>query len=111
MLYEVITRLLSYVARRNSRELFILSITAIGLGIGYATYLFGLSFAFGAFIRITSYNVCYTKLLRSDVSGPMVGHQEGKCLCIDTLNGFTLNSIETINEIFNKQRNVFLTST
>lgn len=42
--------LLSHVAQWNSRELFILSITAIGLGIGYATYLFGLSFAFGAFI-------------------------------------------------------------
>jgi monovalent cation:H+ antiporter-2, CPA2 family len=42
--------LLARVARWNSRELFILSITAIGLGIGYATYLFGLSFAFGAFI-------------------------------------------------------------
>ncbi|MDD2388738.1 MAG: cation:proton antiporter [Desulfobacterales bacterium] len=42
--------LLSYVAQWNSRELFILSITAIGLGIGYATYLFGLSFAFGAFV-------------------------------------------------------------
>jgi CPA2 family monovalent cation:H+ antiporter-2 len=39
-----------YVARWNSRELFILSITSIGLGIGYATYLVGLSFAFGAFV-------------------------------------------------------------
>ena len=42
--------LLSTVARWNSRELFILTITALGLGVGYATYLFGLSFAFGAFI-------------------------------------------------------------
>jgi CPA2 family monovalent cation:H+ antiporter-2 len=42
--------LLSKVARWNSRELFILTITALGLGIGYATYLFGLSFAFGAFV-------------------------------------------------------------
>ncbi|MBU1397743.1 MAG: cation:proton antiporter [Proteobacteria bacterium] len=42
--------LLAHVARWNSRELFLLSITAIGLGIGYATYLFGLSFAFGAFV-------------------------------------------------------------
>ncbi len=47
---KLLPRLLSYVARGNSRELFILSITAIGLGIGYATYLFGLSFAFGAFV-------------------------------------------------------------
>ncbi|MGV1099571.1 cation:proton antiporter domain-containing protein [Thiovibrio sp. JS02] len=42
--------LLGYVAQWNSRELFILSTTAIGLGIGYATHLFGLSFAFGAFV-------------------------------------------------------------
>jgi hypothetical protein len=35
--------------RRLNCELFLLAITAIGLGIGYATYLFGLSFAFGAF--------------------------------------------------------------
>jgi CPA2 family monovalent cation:H+ antiporter-2 len=48
------TRLLPFllmrVARWNSRELFLLTITAIGLGIGYATYLVGLSFAFGAFV-------------------------------------------------------------
>ncbi len=48
------TRLLPYLLRiiagLGSRELFILAITAIGLGVGYATYLVGLSFAFGAFI-------------------------------------------------------------
>jgi CPA2 family monovalent cation:H+ antiporter-2 len=38
------------IARWESRELFLLSITAIGLGVGYATYLVGLSFAFGAFV-------------------------------------------------------------
>ena len=47
---KLLPRLLMHVAQWNSRELFILSITAIGLGIGYATYLFGLSFAFGAFV-------------------------------------------------------------
>ena len=47
---RVLPKLLAFVARWNSRELFILAITAIGLGIGYATYLFGLSFAFGAFV-------------------------------------------------------------
>ncbi|MCW8858564.1 MAG: cation:proton antiporter, partial [Deltaproteobacteria bacterium] len=41
---------LALVSRGNSRELFILTITAIGLGIGYLTYLAGLSFAFGAFV-------------------------------------------------------------
>lgn len=42
--------ILARVAAWNSRELFLLAITAIGLGIGYATYLAGLSFAFGAFV-------------------------------------------------------------
>ncbi len=42
--------LLSRIARWNSRELFLIAITAIGLGVGYATYIVGLSFAFGAFI-------------------------------------------------------------
>jgi CPA2 family monovalent cation:H+ antiporter-2 len=34
----------------GSRELFLISVVAIGLGVGYGTYLFGLSFAFGAFV-------------------------------------------------------------
>jgi CPA2 family monovalent cation:H+ antiporter-2 len=42
--------LLARIASWNSRELFLLAITAIGLGVGYVTYLFGLSFAFGAFM-------------------------------------------------------------
>ncbi|HYF63446.1 MAG TPA: cation:proton antiporter [Herpetosiphonaceae bacterium] len=48
------TRVMPAVLRRiagwNSRELFLISVMAIGLGIGYATYLAGLSFAFGAFV-------------------------------------------------------------
>lgn len=47
---RLIPKLLAYIARRNCRELFLLAITALGLGVGYGTYLFGLSFAFGAFI-------------------------------------------------------------
>ncbi len=47
---RLIPWLMRHIARWNSRELFLLAITAIGLGVGYATYLFGLSFAFGAFI-------------------------------------------------------------
>jgi monovalent cation:H+ antiporter-2, CPA2 family len=47
---RVLPRLLAFIAGWNSRELFLLAVTAIGLGIGYATYLFGLSFAFGAFV-------------------------------------------------------------
>ncbi|MEN8198429.1 MAG: cation:proton antiporter [Thermodesulfobacteriota bacterium] len=42
--------ILGQVAQWNSREFFIISITAIGLGIGYITYLVGLSFALGAFV-------------------------------------------------------------
>jgi len=47
---KLLPRLLSFIARRESQELFLLTITAIGLGIGYITYLVGLSFAFGAFV-------------------------------------------------------------
>jgi len=47
---RVIPRLMGYIAGWNSRELFLVAITALGLGIGYGTYLFGLSFAFGAFV-------------------------------------------------------------
>ncbi|ABC78678.1 cation:proton antiporter [Syntrophus aciditrophicus] len=47
---NLIPRLLRYIAGWNSRELFLVSVVTIGLGIGYGTYWFGLSFAFGAFI-------------------------------------------------------------
>ncbi len=47
---KVLPKLLGYIAQRESRELFLMTITAIGLGIGYITYLVGLSFAFGAFV-------------------------------------------------------------
>lgn len=48
------TKLLPWVmariARVGSRELFLLAITAIGLGVGLLTHALGLSFAFGAFV-------------------------------------------------------------
>ncbi len=47
---RLLPRLMQFVAKWNSRELFLVSITAIGLGVGYGTYLSGLSFAFGAFV-------------------------------------------------------------
>jgi monovalent cation:H+ antiporter-2, CPA2 family len=47
---RLLPRVMAAVARWNSRELFLLAITAIGLGIGYLTYLAGLSFALGAFV-------------------------------------------------------------
>lgn len=47
---RVIPWIMKHVASWNSRELFLLTTTVMGLGIGYGTYLFGLSFAFGAFV-------------------------------------------------------------
>lgn len=47
---RVLPKLMQLIAVRQSRELFLLAITAIGLGVGYGTYLFGLSFAFGPFV-------------------------------------------------------------
>lgn len=47
---RVIPRLMTLVARWNSRELFLLTTTALALGIGFATWSFGLSLAIGAFI-------------------------------------------------------------
>jgi len=47
---RIIPWVMAYITKWNSRELFLLAVTAIGLGVGYATYLFGLSFAFGAFV-------------------------------------------------------------
>jgi monovalent cation:H+ antiporter-2, CPA2 family len=42
--------LLKRVLAWGSRELFLISVVAIGVGVGYATYLAGLSFALGAFV-------------------------------------------------------------
>jgi CPA2 family monovalent cation:H+ antiporter-2 len=47
---RLIPRLMILVSRSNSRELFLLTVTGLGLGIGYATYKVGLSLAFGAFM-------------------------------------------------------------
>ncbi|MDX2480130.1 MAG: cation:proton antiporter, partial [Desulfuromusa sp.] len=47
---RLLPRLISHIAKLGSRELFLLAITAIGLGVGYITHLAGLSFAFGAFV-------------------------------------------------------------
>lgn len=47
---RLLPRLMSEIAKLGSRELFLLAITAIGLGIGYFTHVVGLSFAFGAFV-------------------------------------------------------------
>jgi CPA2 family monovalent cation:H+ antiporter-2 len=47
---RVIPWLMRRVSRWNSRELFVLTVVGLGLGVGYATYKVGLSFAFGAFV-------------------------------------------------------------
>lgn len=47
---RVVPRLMAAVSRWNSRELFLLAVAALGLGIGYLTYRVGLSFAFGALV-------------------------------------------------------------
>lgn len=47
---RLLPRLLAHIAKLGSRELFLLAISAIGLGIGYITHMVGLSFAFGAFV-------------------------------------------------------------
>ncbi|MBE0584522.1 MAG: cation:proton antiporter [Desulfofustis sp.] len=47
---KLLPAILRHIARLGSRELFLLAITAIGLGVGWATQLVGLGFAFGAFV-------------------------------------------------------------
>ena len=47
---KLIPKLISIIASWDSRELFLLTITAIALGIGYITHFVGLSFALGAFV-------------------------------------------------------------
>lgn len=47
---KVVPRLFCIVAGWRSRELFLLVTCSLALGIGYGTYLLGLSFAFGAFV-------------------------------------------------------------
>lgn len=47
---RLLPAVMAHIAKLGSRELFLLAITAIGLGVGYVTHLAGLSFAFGAFV-------------------------------------------------------------
>ncbi|MFO7838954.1 MAG: cation:proton antiporter [Desulfosalsimonadaceae bacterium] len=47
---RLLPALMAHIAKLGSRELFLLAITAIGLGVGYFTHMAGLSFAFGAFV-------------------------------------------------------------
>ncbi len=47
---RVVPRLMHLVASWNSRELFLLTVVALGLGLGYLSHLFGVSFALGAFV-------------------------------------------------------------
>ena len=47
---RLVPRLMAFVARWNSRELFLLSTTTLAFGVGYVTWSFGLSMALGAFV-------------------------------------------------------------
>ena len=47
---RVVPRLMAFVARWNSRELFFLSTIALAVGVGYVAHAFGLSMALGAFV-------------------------------------------------------------
>ncbi len=47
---RVVPRLMAWVARWNSRELFFLSTVALAFGVGYVAFVFGLSMALGAFV-------------------------------------------------------------
>jgi CPA2 family monovalent cation:H+ antiporter-2 len=47
---RVIPAILKRIVKWESRELFMVTVLALGVGVGYGTYLFGLSFAFGAFV-------------------------------------------------------------
>ena len=47
---RVVPRLMAFVARWNSRELFFLSTITLAVGVGYVANLFGLSMALGAFV-------------------------------------------------------------
>ena len=47
---RLLPRIMARVASWHSRELFLITVLALGLGIGYGTWKIGLSFAFGAFL-------------------------------------------------------------
>ena len=47
---RLVPRLMAFVVRWNSRELFLLSTTTLAFGVGYVTWSFGLSMALGAFV-------------------------------------------------------------
>jgi monovalent cation:H+ antiporter-2, CPA2 family len=47
---RLVPRVMAFVARWNSRELFLLSTTTLAFGVGYVTWSFGLSMAVGAFV-------------------------------------------------------------
>ncbi|MCU0847329.1 MAG: cation:proton antiporter [Spirochaetes bacterium] len=66
---KAIPYVLRHVSRLNSRELFLVSITAICLGVGYISHLFGLSMALGAFMAGMAINQSdYSYRSISDIS-------------------------------------------
>ena len=47
---RIVPVIMRFIARQNSRELFMLTTMALAFGIGWLTHVAGLSFAFGAFV-------------------------------------------------------------
>ena len=75
---RILPMLLARLAAWGSRELFLVSVVAIGVGVGYATYLVGLSFAFGAFVAGWS-------SIGLQPSGPGRGRALARRVCHDLL--------------------------
>ena len=73
---RIIPFILKIVARLNSPELFLLTITVAGLGVGYISYLSGLSFAFGAFVAgMVLSDSDYSHQAMNDTGGDDVFHK------------------------------------
>lgn len=47
---RLLPRMMTVIARWGSQELFLVALVAVGVGVGFAAYSFGISFALGAFI-------------------------------------------------------------
>jgi CPA2 family monovalent cation:H+ antiporter-2 len=64
---RVVPWLVAQVAGWRSRELFVLTVVALGLGIGYLSHLAGLSYALGAFIGAGDHESEYGHQALSDI--------------------------------------------
>ncbi|MFH0975328.1 MAG: cation:proton antiporter [Spirochaetota bacterium] len=94
---RIIPWFLKNVAKLNSRELFLITVTAIGLGVGYLTHLFGLSLAFGAFVAgMVINNSDYSHKALNDI----IPLRDIFGLIFFTSIGMLLNPVFVYNNIF-----------